>query len=388
MPRKLSDFRLASQEEIESVGYGGAGIFTGAPGGFHRTIIYKLMNETFGPPNTYAGDKSTWEWIIYTNAGLLTIYDYKGDWSIGYASTNLKLSIELLNEASALQDALLIEADKIHFSKMQIQKLKVGGAILNPYSLYRNTTEDLIRQTSEIIKEIESLQKERDINKTLDSFAKSQFVSSLNRSAFMTTFLSLEGFINLVYTLFLKNRYRNDIYDKRLRNEMLPIKILEMDVYCHSFKSSPLEKNGELFGAIQHFINTRNLILHANISDAMEEHIIKQDTNLLVLKRKEEKEKYGIASDIMNLNNVNVIRANKLVQKFVAKVLQSLAEDVKIPFTMVHSNLWVEYRHEEPDSIFFPLSEDDYVPLKEIRSILKESTELDEDYYNISEKKF
>ncbi|MCZ7369513.1 MAG: hypothetical protein O8C66_03300, partial [Candidatus Methanoperedens sp.] len=158
--------------------------------------------------------------------------------------------------------------------------------------------------------------------------------------------------------------------------------------YCHSFKSSPLEKNGELFGAIQHFINTRNLILHANISDAMEEHIIKQDTNLLVLKRKEEKEKYGIASDIMNLNNVNVIRANKLVQKFVAKVLQSLAEDVKIPFTMVHSNLWVEYRHEEPDSIFFPLSEDDYVPLKEIRSILKESTELDEDYYNISEKKF
>ena len=388
MPRKLSDFRLASQEEIESLGYGGGGIFTGAPGGFHNTIIYKVMKETFDEPNSYNEDEDTWEWTIYTDVGFLTVYEHKGDWSIGYIGTNQKLSAEFLNEASALQDALLKEADKIHFSKKQIKEQKVGGAILNPYSLYRDTTKDLIRQTSLIIKEIENLQKEGGISKFRDSFVKSQFVSSLNRSAFMTTFLSLEGFINLVYTLFLKNRYRNDIYDKRLRNEMLPIKILEMDVYCHSFKSSPLEKNDELFGAIQHFINTRNLILHANISDAMEEHIIKEDTNLLVLKRKEEKEKYGIASDILNLTPVNVIRANKLVQKLVVKVLQSLAKDVKIPFTMVYSNLWVEYRHDEPDSISFPLSEYGYVPLKEIKSILRESTELDEDYYNSSEKKF
>ena len=118
-------------------------------------------------------------------------------------------------------------------------------------------------------------------------------VSSFYRAAFMSNFLTLEGFVNLVYKLFLRKRYRKKIYEKRLRDEMLPIKILEMDTYCHSFEHSPFIGKDELLSAVQHFINIRNQILHANICDPMEAHLVKQDEYLLFTKR-EVKEKYGI----------------------------------------------------------------------------------------------
>lgn len=397
MPKKLSDFRIASKAEVEnalkppkgltkySVGWG---IFTGAPGGFHRTVIFKILHETFGPPNSYPEEKSTWQWTIFTPVCLLTVYDYKGSWSIGYIGINVEPSEKLLAEASAFRDALIEKASKVHISKKQIKKSKVGGAILNPYALYRLTTEDLMEQAKQIVDEIKNLQKEKDFLKLIEAVNKSRIVASLYRAAFMATFMSLEGFLNLVYTLFLKDRYRNDIYEKRLRSEMLPVKILEMDTYCHSFKRSPLAKQDELFAAIQHFINVRNLFLHANISDVMEAHLVKQDKYFIVT-RGESKEKFGIASDMRNFTNVHVIRAGKLVQKLIVKVLQAMDEEVRFPFAIVHSYLWVEYLHQKPDSIHFPLSyEEDYVPEEVIESILNESTNLDGDYFNVGEEEF
>lgn len=397
MPRKISNFRLASKAEIENAlipskgltAYSlGGGIFTGAPGGFHRTVIFKIMHETFGPPNSYPGEKSTWQWIIFTPAGLLTVYDYKGSWSIGYTGIDIEQSDELLAEASAFRDALIEKASKVHISKKQIKKSKVGGAILNPYDLYHLTTEDLMKQAKQIVDEIKSLQEEKGIHKFIEVMNKNRIVASLYRAAFMTTFMSLEGFMNLVYMLFLKDRYRNDIYEKRLRNEMLPMKILEMDVYCHSLEHPPLKEQDELFAAIQHFINVRNLFLHANISDVMEAHLVKQNKYFIVT-RGESKEKYGIPSDMRNLTNAHVIRAGKLVQKLIVKVLQAMDEEARFPFAIVHSYLWVEYLRQKPDSIHFPLSyEGDYVPDEVIESILNESTGLDEDYFNIDEKEF
>jgi hypothetical protein len=52
MSKKLSVYRPASKEEIKeasrhSNGLTGVEIFPWSPGGFHRTIIYKVMDETF-----------------------------------------------------------------------------------------------------------------------------------------------------------------------------------------------------------------------------------------------------------------------------------------------------------------------------------------------------
>jgi hypothetical protein len=124
---KLKDFELASLEEIvkakkfpkgvSAVSLGG-GILIGSPGGIHSTIIYKVMQDTFGPFNTdYVGEKSTWEWILKTDKGLLSVYDYKGGWSIGYVGSKPGQRIELKEYANILKNVILEEANKIKISK-------------------------------------------------------------------------------------------------------------------------------------------------------------------------------------------------------------------------------------------------------------------------------
>ena len=390
MPKKLSDFRLASEEEINeasklSNGLIGGAIFPWGPGGFHRTIIYKVMDETFGSPNYYPGEKSTWEWVIYTKAGLLTVYDYKGLWSIGYLYT--KPSEELRAEATIFRDALFEEAKKVKISKKQIKKGKIGGAIRNPYSIYRRTTGDLMNQAYKVVEEIYKIRSEKDFLKSVNGINLGIVVGSLYRAAFMSNFLSLEGFINLIYKLFLRERYRKEIYEKRLRGEMLPIKILEIDTYCHSFENPPLTEKDELFSATQHFINIRNQFLHANICEPMESHYVKLDKHNVVVES-EVKEKYGITSDLNKLTNIHIIRAEKLVEKIVLKILQSLVEKIKLPFATIHSYIWINYIWNKKDSIIFLLDEEDFQAAEIVEVLLEEPTELNEEYYNVEDKEF
>lgn len=388
MPKKLSVYRLASKEEIkeasrQSNGLTGAAIFPWSPGGFHRSVIYKVMHETFSLPNHYPGEKSTWEWVIYTNAGLLTVYDYKGGWSIGYLY--VKPTEELMAETNNFRDALLEEAKKVKISKKQIKKGKIGGSIFTPYSLYKNTTGELMGQAEKIIDEINKL--ERIMENIGELTNKNYTVASLFRAAFMTSFLSLEGFVNLIYFLFIKDRYRHGIQKTRLDREMLPSKILEMDTYCHSFKHASLTQKDELFSAIHYFMDIRNQFLHANICEPLQTHVVMLDKYILTVKGKSE-EKFGLTTDIRNLTNIHILRAEKLVEKFVIKTLQSMTDDIKIPFAIVHSYIWIDYIWDKTDSAKFILGEEDYMGIEFVEEFLEKSTELDKEYYNIKAKEF
>ena len=132
---KLKDFKLASKNDIaearrfpngqKCVSLGG-GILTGSPGDVHKLMAYKIMHETFGPPNTdFVGEKSNWEWIIKTDKGLLSVYDYKGWWSIGYVGTDRNIKKELIEYATMLKDAILEEANKFKITKKQIKDKKI-----------------------------------------------------------------------------------------------------------------------------------------------------------------------------------------------------------------------------------------------------------------------
>lgn len=393
MAKKLLDFRIASKEEIDrarkiSNGYIQKAIFPLSPGSVHRTIIYKIMDETFGAPNYIPGEKSTWEWVVYTEAGLLTVYDIKGDWSI--ATFYSKYSEELLVNATKLKEALFEEAKKVKPSKSQIKKNKVGGTIKNPYSFSRVMVDHLMLQAKKLEEESNKLQAERNfmkfagsMKKTIEIINLNNVIASFYKAAFMTTFLSLEGFLNLIFKLFIRERYRDDIFERKLKREILPIKILEIDIYCHSFKYSPFERGDELFSAIQHFIDIRNKFLHSNICEQTESHLVKIG-KYIVTTEEELKVKFGLPSDFDKINKIHVIRAKKLVEKFVLKILQSMGKKVKVPFTMVHSYQWISYFWDKKDSIIFPLDKEDFVPLDEVETFLSKSTELDKEYYHIN----
>ena len=58
--------------------------------------------------------------MIFTDTGLLTLYDHKGMWSIGRSYS--KLTEELKAEAKLFRDALFAEAKKVKLSRKQIKK--------------------------------------------------------------------------------------------------------------------------------------------------------------------------------------------------------------------------------------------------------------------------
>ena len=385
---KLTDFRLATEEEIKVAKKSwrdtliGEAIFPYSPEGYHRTVIYKVLDETFGSPNYYPGDNSLWIWVFKTNTGLLTVYDYKGSWSIGFIYS--EHTEELEQEAELLKTALLKEAQKVKFSKKQIKDNKVGGSLKNPYILYKNTAWNLLLQASKFEEEIKQLQHQNsDFIEKLNKLSGLSLInSSLYRSAFMNFFCSLEGFINLVYALFLKARYRSEFYSNKLRNEYLPHKILEMDTYCHSFKVAPFTTKDELFKAIQYFIDIRNKFIHANIGEEMEEHLVKVGKYYVVTGEKA-KGKYGLPTDFDNIDKIHTLRASKLVTKFVVKTLQSFNDDIKFDFAIVHPYIWINYFWEGVDKIKIVLGPEDYVGKEEIEEFLESSTELDKEYYDI-----
>jgi hypothetical protein len=401
MTKKLSDFRLATEEEIEKtrknadelIGYA---IYPGFTGEVHKTVIYKIMAENFGQPNLYPSEKSNWEWVIFTDIGLLTVCDYYGDWSIGCLYT--EPTDEIKAEVEVLKKCLLDKASKVHVSRQQIKKGKKGGRIISPYYLYRRTADELMGLAVRTIGEIEELEKEKKDKDSPETFLdiqnaiwnKHETVASLFRASFMSTFLSLEGFINLIYFLFIKDRYRCDMFEERIKKgEMLPIKILEMDTYCHSFKHPPLNKDDELFSAIQQFTNIRNLFMHANICAGMETPLVMHGEYPIVVKKKSE-EKFGLPTDIFELTNIHIIRTYKLVEKFVAKTILAMDDNVIGGFVIAHDCIYIDFIWDKPDSIRFVFEEmEEYRWVdKHIERLKEIPTDLGKDYYETDEKEF
>jgi hypothetical protein len=157
-----------------------------------------------------------------------------------------------------------------------------------------------------------------------------------------------------------------------------------MDTYCHSFKVAPFTTKDELFKAIQYFIDIRNKFIHANIGDEMEQHLL-QIGKYYVFTEEKKEGKYGLPTDFENIDKIHVLRAKKLVTKFVIKTLQSFIDDIKFDFALVHAYIWINYFWEGPDKIKIVLEQDDNLGVEEIQEFLDSSTELDKDYYNIDD---
>lgn len=391
----LKDYRIATDEEIKNaltisetsrpVCIGGA-LSHPIPPAPHSSIVRKVLKSQFGPPNVGdPGEKSIWEWILWSPHGLLCIREHKGGWFVGFRAVDKEPSEELKGEANKLLESILKECRKIQIHQRTIRQAKVGGILINPYALYRLSAQDAYDQAVSLIKTTRSMSK--DLNSIAYALDKVRIAGSLYRSAYILTILSAEGFVNLLHKLFFRQRFSEDDRERHIANNQLPFKLLELDLYCHSFKSSPFPVRDELFKAIQHLINTRNSIAHANISDAMERHAIRLD-NDIVLTEPHVKRNFGLPENLNIINNADVIRAQKLVRKMIIRILNSLKPEVRNPFALVYENIYLSYEWPSVDNITFPLDESDYYALSHVDEILSESTSLDKNYYEKVESEF
>lgn len=393
---ELKNFELATSKEISEAefppgfkgGILGGGILVGSPGGVHSTFVYKIMKDAFGPYNAnWVGEKSTWKWVLKTEKGLLSVYDYKGGWSIGYVGSMRRPSKELIIYAENLKDAILEEAGKIHIPRKKIKESKVGGSIYNPYALFSNTSILLMEEAKNVITEIEGYKSSKDDPFNVKALNRGVAVAALYRSAFLMNYLALEGFMNVVYTIFLKKRYRNDFFERKMQNESIVTKLLEIDKYCDEIVQQVINSDEELFKVFQHLTNIRNDLLHANISKGMESHLVRIGEYELLTKEKPQ-EKYGIKSHPGELTNVDVIRSRRIVEKIVVKIINTLNERIRWKFAIVHSYVLLPYYFDNRGRVDIPIFEEDFVPDEEIEDILSLTPDLDEEYYDIGEDEY
>jgi hypothetical protein len=159
------------------------------------------------------------------------------------------------------------------------------------------------------------------------------------------------------------------------------LKLLEADRYCESFDKPIISPQEELLQALQYLKNVRNNLLHANIVQGMEAHLVMVE-NYPILTDEKPVQKYGINANPSLIERVDVIRARQLVEKIVIKTINSLNKKIRWHFAIVHRYLSVPYYHDNKDNVIIPLTKEDYAPPEEIEKMLSLNPDLDKEYYD------
>lgn len=148
----LDELRPATPGEI---GGGGYAIFPFSPGGVAPIAVFKILHERFGKPNHW-GDpaKTLWAWALAGKNGVLTVYDWKGGWSIGFIGRGgfkPELTEALKRDAKRLLDDLLALGRRVRPNT----RAAIGGVITNPYRVFSDVGQSLLGQVIDLKRETE-----------------------------------------------------------------------------------------------------------------------------------------------------------------------------------------------------------------------------------------
>lgn len=251
---------------------------------------YLILKRLFGPPNAVGDeDKTQWCYELKVPGAYIEAYDWKLDsWSIAvYEEFGLKRQEALLGSkrpdsrdpdfgakmAAAMKVGDRTLAENIGESFIQclmthrshtrgfIKKILAkphANIIQNPYALYRTNARTMLDALN-ITPQQEYEQ------------------SSTYLSLFLLLFAAIEGFINLIYELYLRPELREERVRQRLLRENLDIKLRLAPLYCSCFSVVSLDHRNDIFRKFQRLIEVRNDFVHANLTKAMSMPLVECD---------------------------------------------------------------------------------------------------------------
>ena len=373
--RKFID-QLRPAAEDEATG-GGHAIFPFSPGGIAPIAVFKILHERFGKPNHW-GDpaKTLWAWALAGKNGVLDVYDWKGGWSIGFVGKTA-LTPELKEDAKRLLEDLVALARRVRPSTAAA----VGGLITNPYRIFSDIADSLQEQIADLKRHSEeTLAAYREgRQRGTDAADREAFAEELagilgvGRETYVRTraflaaamlahIVSLEGFLNLVYHLFMKSGLADQQVRRRIEREPLDLKLRLVDTFCDCFEMPPIDHNSELYKAFLYLVSIRTDFAHAKLTAAMEAAVvIEEDYPFLV--PSEPPTKYGIVSDPLALDEAMVQQAGRVVRSIVRQLIRSMKPDIRYPFAIVHHYEQLQYSRNEDGRVSIVLDpEEDDVP--------------------------
>jgi hypothetical protein len=322
-------------------------------------LVYIVLKQLFGESNddSFDEDKTQWAWIFSYNDFHIEIYDWKL-FSTSIAIYHKDSDKEKSQELAENINDLLVKLALHNKSKLKGQIKESKHKILeNPFVTYYSTAESLL-ELAKFTHEMSMSNASAALDKILsgDSTFSEEGIdlsdksNDLYRSAFLMFLSSFEGFLNLMYELYLKEELRTDRLSERISREQIDIKLRLAPVYCNGFKTKTIDYNDNRFKNFLRLVNLRNDYVHANLIKSLERYIINEDDHTFIIENEETSE---IPTNINELELKHVELAKKYIDEIVELVLESMEPKTKREFKIVISETEIQVIDE--DGILIPL---------------------------------
>lgn len=304
---------------------------------------YKTLKEEFSSANseTFDDTKTQWQYSLQSPEAYFEIHDWKVlSWSIVvYLKESTTKSPE--DVAKDLLKVLEHQAGKHNVEINARLKNPDGIVIENPFVIYRETADSLY----ELLNDLRNPKENNEETLEFGSWMKHY---DLCRSAFIMYLSSVEGFVNLIYELYLRKELREKrIYD-RISREQIDLKLRLAPIYCECFKAGALDSHAEAFRNFHSLANLRNDFVHANLTEPMMNPVIYEDDIEFVI-NSDSTTAIGIPSSFQELESHHVKSAKQITQNLIDYVVSAMNPRFRREFqyTMKMEYIKVEYENEQ-----------------------------------------
>jgi hypothetical protein len=294
-------------------------------------VAYLTLRESFGEPNSNQFDdiKSQWCFHLQHADGCLEIYDWKLEtWSLGvFHKDNDPEAAKKLGDAFLLEMAK--KGQRYISTTRELAKQAKRHILQNPFRLYYDSAVSLLESA-----------------KQADSFSAEPFC----RAAFFLFISSFEGFMNLLYELYLNPALRDDRIADRLSREQIDIKIRLAPIYCECFSQQRFDHTTEAFKRFHSLANLRNDFIHANVTTPLKRPIVVKD-DLTFVVDSDQRDKYGLPVNPTDLSADDIQKVQETIDGIVEQVLTSMRPRYRHEFQAVTENLFSQVTTDDGELI-------------------------------------
>lgn len=160
---------------------------------------------------------------------------------------------------------------------------------------------------------------------------------------------SFEGFLNILYELYLHPELREDRIFARIGREQIDIKLRMAPIYCDGFKVETINHEDSRFKNYLRLINLRNDYVHANLIKRLERYVHKEDDFTFII---ENEDNSDIPTNFNELQLEHVELAKKYIDEVIELVLESMKTKTKREFKDIIFEAEIEV--EDEDGILIP----------------------------------
>lgn len=303
-------------------------------------LVYLALKNIFGNSNwDYSqDDKRQWGWNFRYQDFYIEIYAWKGS-TICISIYHHKSDTE--SEILGKQiNALLLKLTEQNYKKVKIKTANAKFKILeNAFVTYYKTGENLLSLSKNIHDDVFF-----DTNKLWDK------KDDLLRSAFLMFLSSFEGFMNIVYELYLKVELRVGRIKEKIGREQIDVKLVMMPIYCEGFKTKTIDQTDERFKNYLRLVNLRNDYVHANLIKSLERYLIEEDGYTFII---ENEDNLDIPSNINQLEYDHVQKAKAYIDDVVELVIESMKPQTKKTFEKIIRTSDIQIKDD--NGIFTPI---------------------------------